>query len=71
MRIKVFSCFGLLMVLLSGWLTLLWAGVDFYWLDYTRSRNVVDLPQEESVAPGTDCAVPRNQVLLEVITGTW
>lgn len=59
------------MVLLSGWLTLLWAGVDFYRLDYTQNRNVVDSPQEESLAPGTDCAIPRNQVFLEVITATW
>jgi hypothetical protein len=61
----------LLIVLLFGLSINASAGSDFCLIHFTPSEAILDLPRKEVFTPGTNYSIPRNQVLLEIGTGTW
>jgi hypothetical protein len=71
MQKEVSSGLELLIVLLFGLSINAWAGSNFCPIHFTPSKAILDLPQKEVFTPGTNYSIPRNQVLLEISTGTW
>jgi hypothetical protein len=71
MRNKVPFGLKLLMVLLFGWFTDVWADSIFHLIDRAQIENIPSLLWEEALTPQADHSIPRNQVLLEMTTGTW
>ena len=71
MRNRPFYGLGLLIVLFYGWLAYAGASSDPYTTNPAQSKSVVNYLQKETPASTTNHLVPRNQVLLEITTGTW
>jgi len=65
------TCFlGLLILLFLGSTSVLGVESNFCPDLFRGDQTVLDLPQEEVYTPEKGL-VPRNQVLLEIATGTW
>jgi hypothetical protein len=71
MQKKVSCGLGLMVILFSGFSINAWSGSDFCPIDFTQAETIMALPQKENRLPKTSCSIPRNQVLLEIITATW
>jgi len=71
MQKKVSYGLVLMIVLLSGFSINVWSGSNFCPVHSTQAETMMALPQKENRLPKTSYSIPRNQVLLEIITGTW
>jgi len=70
MQRRISYLLGLLIILLFGSSIVLRADSNVCPVGSTQDQTVLDLPQKEAVTPGGAFSVPRNQVLLEIITRT-
>jgi hypothetical protein len=66
---RTFYLFGLLIILFLGSSIVL--GGDAGYCPDPFSKVILDQPQEEVLTLETNFSIPRNQVLLEIITATW
>ena len=72
MQKKVSYRLGLFMVLWSVWSAVAWSGSNICPVHTTQSKTTLDSSKKEEIpAEGKIYSVPRNQVLLEIATGTW
>jgi len=79
MQKRTFYFFGLLIILLFGSSMVLGAESNFCPDPSSKGQTILDLPQvenpavggEEILVSGKSASVKRNQVLLEIATGTW
>jgi hypothetical protein len=71
MRKRTSCVLGFLIVFVFGLSTVLWADSGFCPIPSAEYEAISDLPQEEVGALRENYSIPRNQVLLEIGTGTW
>jgi hypothetical protein len=71
MQKRTFYLLGFFIILLLGSNMVLWAESNFCPDPFSEGKIVLDSPQEEIPVPLNSPSVPRNQVLLELGTGTW
>jgi len=71
MQKRTFYLLGLFIILLLGSNIVLWAESNFCPDPFGEGKTVLDSPQEEISISVNSALAPRNQVLLEIGTGTW
>ncbi len=71
MQKKLLYPFLILAVPFSGWCAVAWSGWDLYPIQITQNQTTLETPSQEIFSPGENYSAPRNQVLLEIVTGTW
>jgi hypothetical protein len=71
MKRRTLYLLGLLVMFCFGSSTALGADLSLCPIHSTNNKAVLDLPQGKIFTPGKNYSVPRNQVLLEIGTGTW
>lgn len=71
MRRKVSQGLGFMTILFSGWLTVAWSGSEMHLSDSSSSNGTKNVAQPRAFTSEKNCTIPRDQVLLEIVTGTW
>jgi len=68
---RTFYLFGLLIILFLGSSIVLGGDAGYCPDPFSQDKVILDQPQEEVLTLGTNFSISRNQVLLEIATGTW
>ncbi len=68
---RITNIMGLLIILISGSGIILWPDSDIASVDSTYDLDVAHMTQYEVFRSRTSYSIPRDQVLLEIATGTW
>ena len=72
MQRRITFWLGFLLVLFWGWSDIAWSGSNVCPVRTTQGKTTLDSSEKEEIpAEGKIYSVPRNQVLLEIATGTW
>lgn len=48
-----------------------WSVSNFCVFQSDQDKTIQDLSEEEFIEPEAEYSIPRDQVLLEIFTGTW
>jgi len=68
---RTINIMGLLIILISGSGIIVWADSEIPSVHSTDDLDGADMTQDEVFRSGISYSIPRDQVLLEIATGTW